>query len=182
MPPRPPPVDDPSAYSNAKRYAEHLHLLAATEFGLELVIARGFSFVGPRMPLHKFAIGNFIRDALLGITPRLNSTGSAVRSYLYAGDSAHWLITLLALGGASCIYNVGSDRAITVGGLAARVAKLHHCPPPAISDSNHDEKSYYVPDIRRAGEELGLRATVSLDDAILKTAQWVKNSGVALSR
>lgn len=164
---------DEHTYAHSKRYAEHLHYLAAREKGFDLVIARGFAFVGPRMPVQKFAMGNFIRDAVAGKSPKLTSSGSSVRSYLYASDAARWLVELLVNGRSGEIYNVGSDTAISLLDLAHRVAKLIGSPVPlAGADSDH---SYYVPATERARRELGLRGDVSLDDAIIRTAAWVRN-------
>ena len=176
-----PPVDDHAGYSNAKRYAEHLHLLAAAETGLEIVIARGFTFIGPRMPLQKFAVGNFLRDALRGNSPRLNSVGLSHRSYLYAADAALWLTTLLASGKPGRIYNVGSDQAITVRQLSERVAQLLDSPPPIISATSFEETSFYVPSIHRIQDEFNLDLAVPLNEAIQKTAHWVRNSGYSLT-
>jgi len=176
-----PPVCDPDAYSNAKRFAEHLHLLAAAESGMEMVIARGFAFVGPRMPLNKFAIGNFIRDALLGVPPRLNTSGFSRRSYLYAADAACWLIILLAKGRPGLTYNVGSDEALTVRELANRVARVLNAPTPKmpeVREADGEHPSYYVPEIQRIRKEFDLVPTVLLDDAILRTSRWAVNSGV----
>lgn len=172
-----PAIDDPrAAYDNAKRYAEHLHLLWAREHGFECVIARGFAFVGPRMPLDgHFAIGNFIRDAIQGKAPYLNSTGTAIRSYLYAADAAVWLISMLTLGKAGQIYNVGSDQAISVKNLSKRVADIFCLPDPKVPQAMHTISSNsYVPDISRASEQLGLAVWTPLDEAIMKTAQWAR--------
>jgi dTDP-glucose 4,6-dehydratase len=171
-----PAVDDPgAAYGNAKRYAEHLHLLAAAGSGMELVIARGFAFVGPRMPLDgHFAIGNFIANGIAGQSPRLLSAGTAVRSYLYAGDAAAWLLTMLALGRSGRIYNLGSDQGLTVRELAERVAAVLGLPGPVLGQGDAGGRTAYVPDIGRAREELGLGVWCPLDAAISRTADWAR--------
>lgn len=174
-----PPVDAVDAYPNAKRYAEHLHLLAAREFGFELMIARGFAFAGPRMPLDKFAIGNFICDAARGHAPRLNSAGLAERSYLYAADAAVWLLSLLAYGRTGQIYNVGSDQAVRLRDLAGRVAEILGSPAPLIPDASEGETaSSYVPDVSRARDELGLVPEVGLDEIIRRTTGWAADAGL----
>lgn len=175
-----PSVEDPASfYGNAKRFAEHLLLLAAAKTRVELVIARGFAFVGPRMPLTgHFAIGNFIHDAVLGYAPRVNSAGIALRSYLYAADAAVWLITLLALAQPRRIYNVGSDQALTIQALALQVAKTLQAPLPALpvfDNRNIDQQHNYVPNISRASTELALEPWTTLPTAISHTALWARN-------
>lgn len=182
-----PPVDDPmAAYGNAKRYAEHLHMLFEGRSALEIVIARGFAFAGPRMPLDAhFAIGNFINDAVCGRAPGLKSSGAARRSYLYAADAAVWMLTMLATGRSGRIYNLGSDDAITVRALAERISTVLNVAAPSVpSDCSPDAgpRQGYVPDIGRARNELGLAPWTSLDDAIRRTALWASSKHGNLAR
>lgn len=172
-------VSESNVYGEAKLFSERLHLDAIGDSGIGIVIARGFAFVGPRMPLGKFAIGNFIRDALANKPPRLNSTGKAVRSYLYAADAACWFIELLTRGASGDIYNVGSAQGESILEVAYRVARVLGSPMPKHGrDWTSDGESYYVPDTHKIRSALGLSESVLLDDAIRKTARWAINSGI----
>lgn len=172
-------VDDPPAslnelsnYANSKRFSEYLLNLSAKENNHKTIIARGFSFIGPRMPLEKFAIGNFILDANNGRTPELTSNGTAVRSFLYSSDAAVWYITMLAKGTGT--YNVGSNDVKTLlehSQAVSRVAGLP--PPPTRTCSTTIQGVHYAPIVKRATTELNLRVFTSLDDAIRRTCSWV---------
>ena len=165
------PLDPQNAYSVAKRQAEHLCALYLNEYGLQSVVARCFAFVGEDLPLGAhFAIGNFIRDALVGEDIVILGDGTPVRSYMDQRDLACWLTTLLLRGESGRAYNIGSGEAITIGGLAERVATLMPGRRPKIrvmkrvSEGQAARRDFYLPDVSRARDELGLRAEIGLDD------------------
>ena len=171
----PNPLDPRSAYSLGKRVSEHLCALAANDTGLEVVITRPFAFCGPDLPLDvHFAIGNFIRDALSKNEILVRGDGSPIRSYLDQDDLAHWLMTMLFNGRPGQAYNIGSDRGISIGDLAHKVHDLLAPNKPVViqgAPNPANPRQVYLPDIRKAKEELGLAPTVSLEDSILKTAR-----------
>ena len=163
-----------SVYGEAKRLAELLCGIYRRTHGLECVIARCFAFAGPYLPLDAhFAIGNFLQDCLTGRPIRVQSDGSAVRSYLYAADLAAWLWTILARGENGRSYNVGSQQAISIGDLAALVAAVMESAHPVeiagkpVPDARPDR---YVPSTVRAQQELGLREWIPLPEAIRRSA------------
>jgi UDP-glucuronate decarboxylase len=170
----PDPLEPQNAYSVAKRQAEHLCALYHDACGIDTVIARCFAFVGEDLPLDAhFAIGNFLRDALEGRDITVNGDGTPIRSYLDQRDLARWITVLLLRGRGQRAYNVGSDRPITIGDLAATVAV--HAPgavvrvqrQPVVGQSAR--RNCYLPDISRARIELGLDVAIGLDDAIAHT-------------
>lgn len=169
-----PPLDEPStAYSQAKRVAEHLCALVGEQHGLEIVVARCFAFVGCDLPLDvHFAIGNFIRDALKADAITVLGDGSPQRTFLDQTDLAHWLFTLLEHGRPGHTYNVGSDEVISIADLASLVRDLlapskpvHILGQPAPGAA----RNRYVPDINKVQRHLGLGVTVPLTEAISRT-------------
>jgi len=174
----PDPRDKASAYAlpgEAKRKAEHLCVDHAGRQGLEAVIARGFTFAGPVLPIGgKFAFGNFMGDALAGGPIVVKGDGTTIRSYLYGADLAVWLWALLVRGTSGRAYNVGSEVAVSLSRLAEAVAAelgvreievLGHAGTGASPDC-------YVPSTKRAREELGLRENFGLPEIIRRTAAW----------
>jgi len=137
-----------------------------------LTIARGFSFLGPRLPLDgAFAAGNFLRDALAGGPVVVKGDGRAVRSYLYASDMA--AVLWRALIGSECgVLNLGSPHGISIGELAATVGDLfgvqvvceHRSMPGAAPD-------YYVPATGKYVSSL-LGEPPALKNALLQTAKY----------
>lgn len=172
-----PKDEDPDGiYGRAKLEAESLCALYAARSDMETKIVRGFSFVGPYLPLDiHYAIGNFIRDAIRGGPIRIRGDGSPYRSYMYAADLTIWLWTILFKGRSCRPYNVGSEEVLTIEKLARRVAALF---PSAIEveiagrPSPGKPAERYVPSTQRARRELGLKQYTNLSEAVRRTAQW----------
>jgi dTDP-glucose 4,6-dehydratase len=168
------PLDGPLSYGQIRRKVEAQCLKAMNEKNVPVKIARGFAFVGPRLPLNaNFAIGNFIRDALAGGPIVVKGDGTAVRSYLYAADMAVWLWTILFQGLPGRAFNVGSEEVIHVSDLASTIAGMLHVrtsitgtPIPGAAPAS------YVPRTRRAERELDLRAWTGQREGIEKTIHF----------
>ncbi|QEL57701.1 NAD-dependent epimerase/dehydratase family protein [Chromobacterium paludis] len=173
----PDPLTSASAYGEGKRVSELLcAMAAAVRPGLEVAIARCFAFVGPHLPLDKhFAIGNFIGSAMRSEDIHIQGDGTPLRSYLYAADLVHWLWLMLFDAPSGRAYNVGGTESLSIGELAHRVngvlggkgkVRIAQTPPPGAVPQS------YVPSVERIAIELGVVPTVSLDEAILRTALW----------
>jgi UDP-glucuronate decarboxylase len=172
----PDPLQAQHAYSVAKRCAEHLCALYQDRYGLEIIIARCFAFVGRDLPLDvHFAIGNFIRDALTSPDITVGGDGTPIRSYMDQRDLAHWLNTLLHSGQAGQAYNVGSDQAMTISDLA-HLVRDNLAPKKTVriigQASEHNFRNRYVPSIQKAQSELGLGLDFSLEASIQETARF----------
>ena len=174
----PDPMDLEAAYGQGKWSAEVLCRLYSHHFGLETKITRCFAQVGPYLPMDiHYAMGNFIRDAVQGGRILVNGDGSPIRSYLYAADLAVWLWTILLKGQPCYPYNVGSDRSVSISELAELVRR-QIAPRSEVIITRQAEPSHlrqrYVPSIERARGELGLDSWISLEEAIKRTALWLR--------
>jgi dTDP-glucose 4,6-dehydratase len=168
-------VDARATYAEAKRAAEMLCAIYMKQFGLKVSIARIFALLGPYLSLGiHFAAGNFIRDAMGMKKVVVNGDGLPCRSYLYASDLTVWLFKMLADKRHLPPLNVGSDESISVGELAKKVSSL-------VGSGEYEimakpdmgwNPGIYVPNTDLAHKELGVKRTVSLDEAIIRTAMW----------
>lgn len=176
----PTPTNLEAAVGHAKRAAEFLCAAYADRHDLSFSVARCFSFVGPHLPLDiHYAIGNFIRDALWKESITVAGDGTPIRSYMYTGDLMVWLLTLIVHGAPGRAYNVGSDRQISIGELARKVGQTL-CPAKEVhilkKTAGPATRNIYLPDIRRARDELGLDVWTPLERAIELTASTALES------
>lgn len=170
------PIDEAApgpygAYSDGKRAAERIARSTPIS-GCSLTVSRVFGLAGPGLPLDgRYAIGNFIRDGLVGGPIHVHGDGKAVRSYLHAADMAAW-IWRIALGAPSgAVLNVGSPDAITTLELARQVRDL--LSPRAeilVQSSGAVASTRYVPDVSAIRATLGLSPSRSLEACIRGTA------------
>jgi dTDP-glucose 4,6-dehydratase len=172
----PNPVEVGSVYAEGKRASELMCALYAKTYGLECAIARCWAFCGPHLALDAhFAIGNFIRDGMAGGAIRIGGDGTPTRSYLYAGDLAVWLWTMLFRAPSMVPYNVGSSNSVSILELAEAVqaalgseVRIEVAKQPLQGAA----VSRYVPDVEKIERDLGLRETVTLAETIRRTAAW----------
>lgn len=177
----PDPLDPGSVYSEGKRASELMCALYQKTAGFECKIARCWAFAGPHLPLDAhFAIGNFIGDVLAGRVIQIGGDGTARRSYLYAADLVIWLWTILFRAPALVPINVGSAHDLSILNLAQTVAQTLgsqtdiRVAKQAVPGA---EVARYIPSVDRAREMLGLSETVTLQDAIRRTAAWYGGGG-----
>jgi nucleoside-diphosphate-sugar epimerase len=163
-----------TSYGRAKLEAERL----CAESAIDASTARAFAFLGPHLPLEAhYAAGNFLRDAGSGGPILVRGDGTALRSYLYPTDLVIWLLRIL-LHGERRAYNVGSDEVVSTAELARRIAAVAPGRPEIIIQSTQAQgpQNIYLPDISRAGAELGLKVQVRLDEAIRRTLAWLEQT------
>lgn len=174
-------LDPEAAYAEGKRVGEQMCAIAARESETVFTIARCFAFVGPHLPRDRhFAIGNFIGNALEGKSIAVAGDGTPMRSYLYGADLAVWLWTMLldeAEGSRLRVFNVGSGEAVSIRDLAQAV-KEEVDPSLKVEIAREAvagaPRLQYVPGVRKAERELGLRPLIGLREAIRRTAAWYR--------
>ncbi len=169
-----------SAYGIGKIVTEWLGNTYSSHGGMACKSARIFAQIGPYLALDKqFAAGNFILNALNEENFLIKGDGSPRRSYMYATDLVVWLLGILVRGQAGRAYNVGSDHPISIRDLATMIAKVAGMSTAKIEvrgkPSLQAAPERYVPDITRAKDELGLKISIPLDEALHRTIEWYRS-------
>ena len=135
-------------YCLCKRFAEK-EIINLGKSGLSVSIARCFTFYGKYLPKDQhYAYGNFIGQAEKGETVKVQTNGIVYRSYMNADEMVKSLITIVIHSSNKCpIYNVGSDKQITIHDLAEKIAKKYKVNYEFILKENKKIEDRYVPNV-----------------------------------
>jgi dTDP-glucose 4,6-dehydratase len=167
------PIGPRSVYDEAKRFAEALTAAYARTGCLNAGIARIFNTYGPRLrPGDGRVVSNFVAQALAGEPLTVYGEGTQTRSFCYVEDLVDGLMRMIDADVLGPV-NLGNAVEVTVLELAQCVLELTgstsrivHRPLPA------DDPTRRRPDVARASELLGWKASVSLREGLARTIQW----------
>lgn len=170
----PDPTDVNSALGIGKLAAEYLISYYAKKLSYSYSIARCFAFAGQYLPLNlHYAFGNFIWNSIEEIDIVIRGDGKDMRSYMYIGDAVAWMLRLLAEP-KNEIFNVGSEKPISMEALATKIASMSQVPIGVSILNKHLEignfrRGSYIPStskIKTANP--GLVEWTTLEEIILK--------------
>ncbi len=169
------PCQPHTLYGTAKHALRLLLEGYARESALSLAWGRIFFLYGPWEHPDRL-VPSVIRSLAKGERARC-SHGRQVRDYLYAGDVADALVTLLESDVTGAV-NVASGRAVTLRELANRAGELM-----GLSDrfdfgaipAAPTDKPLVVADVSRLSTEVRWRPTISLDEGLTRTIAWWKD-------
>jgi nucleoside-diphosphate-sugar epimerase len=115
-----------SSYAESKRAGESLCVAYYAQFGVPAVIVRPFHIYGPGLaPDDGRVSADFIADAVASRDIRLDSDGSARRSFCYVADAISGFFTVLLKGNPGEAYNIGDDSSeMSIRELAEMLAGL----------------------------------------------------------
>ncbi|MCI0341549.1 MAG: GDP-mannose 4,6-dehydratase [Planctomycetales bacterium] len=163
------------SYACSKAVDEFLALSYAKEKKLPVVIVRLFNTVGPRQVGHYgMVVPRFVEQALAGGPLTVYGDGEQSRCFCDVSDVVEALVRLVATPAAEGrVFNVGSDREISIQGLAERVVALvnpgvaiERVPYDQAYEAGFEDLRRRVPDLARIGETIGWKPTKSLDEII----------------
>jgi UDP-glucuronate decarboxylase len=170
------PIGIRSCYDEGKRVAETLMMDYHRQNKVDVRIVRIFNTYGPRMAVDDGrVVSNFIVQALKGEPLTVYGDGSQTRSFCYVSDLIEALIKMMNTDGFIGPVNLGNPGEFTILELAEKVLKLTgsrsrivHGPLP------QDDPVRRCPDISLAGEKLGWKPAVSLDEGLPPTIAYFR--------
>jgi len=167
-------------YDEAKRFAEALTMAYHRAHGIDVRIVRIFNTYGPRMrPDDGRVVSNFIIQALRGEPLTIYGGGCQTRSFCYVADQVRGQLALLDSDVVSPV-NIGHDGQLTILELAKLVLDV----TGSTSDVEYrhlpqDDPKQRLPDLTRAGVQLGWKPVVNLREGIARTAEWFSTRELA---
>ena len=163
---------DLSVLGQSKKMAETLVSIYSKTNNISSSIARCFTFVGPLLPLDiHYAIGNFLKNKVSNKNILINSTGESIRSFMYMTDLTVWLLSILFFGKNDDIYNVGSDKGVSIKKLAKMVNNLekNNSKIKIKKITRINDKNSYVPSVSKSKKILNLKIKYNLKESLKKT-------------
>ena len=166
------PIGPRACYDEGKRCAEALAVSYATQFGVEVRIARIFNTYGPRMHENDGrVVSNFAVQALRNEPITVYGEGQQTRSFCFVSDLIEGFCRLMASKHGVEPVNLGNPREITVLELAEMARNLSKSRSEIIkAPLPKDDPTRRKPDIARAQKLLdGWAPRVGLEEGLAAT-------------
>ncbi len=173
------PNGERACYDEGKRFGEALAMEYHRQFGIDLRILRFFNCYGPRMQSEDGrVVPNFVRQALQQEPLTVYGNGLQTRSFCYVSDEVEGIYQVIIKDNLSGeIFNIGNPEERTILDFAKVVAeiggvtlKTEFRPLPA------DDPTNRCPNITKAKEFLGWSPKVSLEEGLVKTFAYFRQS------
>jgi len=168
------PIGIRSCYDEGKRVAETLMMDYHRQNGVDIRLVRIFNTYGPRMAENDGrVVSNFIIQALKGEDITVYGDGSQTRSFCYVDDLVNGLVAMMNRDSFIGPVNLGNPAETSILEFAERIISLTGSrsrvvfkPLPA------DDPKQRQPDITLAGEKLGWKPSVPLEDGLKNTIAY----------
>ena len=173
------PIGVRSCYDEGKRCAETLCINYNAQNNVKIKIARIFNTYGPKMlPNDGRVVSNFIVQALQGKNITIYGDGLQTRSFQFIDDLVEGLIRLMNTSDDFMgPVNIGNPIEFTILELAQKIlnltkskSEISFLPLPP------DDPEQRKPDIDLARKVLGWEPKIMLEQGLLKTIEYFKNS------
>ncbi len=172
-------------YGCSKAIDEFLGLAYYRARRLPVVIVRFFNIVGPRQVGHYgMVVPRLVRQALDGGPITVYDDGEQVRCFLHVSDAVDAMCALMRSDEAvGEVFNVGSDRPMTINRLAEKVrelvnpeAEIVHIPYAEAYAEGFEDIRYRVPDLSKLRQAVGLTPRHDLDRILTDVRDYLSAS------
>ena len=172
------PIGERSCYDEGKRVAETLCMSYHKQNEVDIRIIRIFNTYGPKMhPNDGRVVSNFIVQALKGEDITIYGDGSQTRSFQYVDDLISGMTKMMNTSDFIGPVNIGNPNEFTIKELAETVINLTNSSSKIIyKPLPSDDPLQRQPDISLAKEKLNWSPKVQLEEGLIKTINYFKNT------
>ncbi|MCV3214652.1 GDP-mannose 4,6-dehydratase [Plectonema radiosum NIES-515] len=172
------------SYAVSKLFDEHLAFAYQDSYDIPVVILRFFGSYGPRHHLSWWGGPQsvFIEQILNDGEISIHGDGLQTRSFTYVSDTVAGIYAATIKPEANGeIFNIGSDREITILDLAKTIKglsntpgelKVKFVPYESFTGNKYEDVRRRVPDSTRCEQILGVKAEVKLEEGLSRTIAW----------
>jgi dTDP-glucose 4,6-dehydratase len=171
------PVGPRGVYDEAKRFAEAITMAYYRQQGVNTHIVRIFNTYGPRMRKNDGrAIPAFTNQASENKNITVFGEGKQTRSFCYFSDLVEGIFRLIE-SGYHYPVNIGNPTEMTILDLAKKVIDVMGSKSKIVyHDLPVDDPLVRRPDISKAKKLLGWEPKINLEEGLIKTIEWFKES------
>jgi len=171
------------SYACSKAIDEYLALAYHRRDGLPVVIARLFNTVGPRqVGRYGMVLPRFVAASLAGEDLVVFGDGRQTRCFCDVRDVVTALVSLVESDSAKGqVFNVGSDRSISIGELATLVIRVTESssskrllPYDEAYPEGFEDLMRREPDISKLERAVGFQPRLALERTIKDIASWLR--------
>jgi UDP-glucose 4-epimerase len=177
------------AYACSKALDEWLGLAYFNEFGVPVIVARLFNTVGPRQTgRYGMVLPTFAQQALRQEPITVFGSGEQSRCFAHVTDVVAAMVRLLhSTETVGQVFNIGSNREVTMNRLAAMVKEAAHSTSPITHlpydqayAAGFEDMQRRIPDTQKLEETVGFVLTRSLESIIEDVLEHARASISAL--
>lgn len=173
------------SYAASKAIDEFLGLAYFYEKDLPVVIVRLFNTVGPRQTgRYGMVIPRFIRQALQNEPITVYGDGNQSRCFTYVKDAVKAISDIVKKDQAfGQVFNLGGTEEITISDLAKKIismagskSEIVYVPYDKAYSSGFEDMHRRVPDITKIKKMIGYAPSVTLDEILRLTIEYMRNN------
>ncbi len=178
------------SYAVSKLFDEHLAFAYQDSYSIPVVLLRFFGSYGPRHHLSWWGGPQsvFIEQVLNDGEITIHGDGLQTRSFTFVSDTVAGIYAATVKPEANGeIFNIGSDREITILDLAKKIKHLSNTPGElhlkfvsyeSFTGRKYEDVRRRVPDSSRCEQILGVKAVVTLEEGLSRTIAWQRSLGI----
>lgn len=178
------------SYAVSKLFDEHLAFAYQDSYGIPVVLLRFFGSYGPRHHLSWWGGPQsvFIEQVLNDGEITIHGDGLQTRSFTFVSDTVAGIYAATVKPEANGeIFNIGSDREITILDLAKTIKQISNTPGElqlkfvpyeSFTGRKYEDVRRRVPDSSRCEQILGVKAVVTLEEGLSRTIAWQRSLGI----